>query len=72
MNPPGQAPDVDNQANAETCTAAALSKAVCGGFENLKYKPGYLDFNQAEIRSALLAQKDKVLFLSKPINKLGK
>ena len=72
MEAPGATPVVDNQANADTCTAHALAKAVCGGFENKKYSPGYLDFNQAEIRSALLAQKHKVLFSSKPINKLGK
>ena len=60
MEAPGATPVVDNQANADTCTAHALAKAVCGGFENNKFRPGYLDFNQSNIRAALLAQKDKV------------
>ena len=54
MEAPGATPVVDNQANADTCTAHALAKAVCGGFENNKFRPGYLDFNQSSIQYSFL------------------
>ena len=55
---PGAFAEVDNQKNAETCSLFAISKAVCNGFETDKFFPGYLDFDQGQIRTALLGQID--------------
>ena len=45
---------VDDQGKANTCSLFALSKALCNGFETNKFVPGYLDFDQGQIRNILM------------------
>ena len=55
MGEPGAPPGPDNQGKASTCSLFAVVKAVCNGFDTSKFgKHGKLDFNQGEVKTALL------------------
>ena len=58
---PAAPAEVDDQKNANTCSLFAISKGLCNGFDSSKFVPGYLDFDQGQITTALLGKiNDKV------------
>jgi len=50
---PAAPAEVDDQKNANTCSLFAISKGLCNGFDSSKFVPGYLDFDQGQIKTAL-------------------
>ena len=50
---PAAPAEVDDQKNANTCSLFAISKGLCNGFDSSKFDPGYLDFDQGQIKTAL-------------------